>query len=75
MSDNAHPFHYIYVLSFKALRKTEFSELFVFASFGIARLSKFGIFLEISGLFELRENSSEIISEIISCFRVKKPCF
>jgi len=26
----------------KALRKTEFSELFVFASFGIVRLSKFG---------------------------------
>jgi len=37
----------------KALRKTEFSELFVFASFGIVRFSKFGNFSEISGLFKL----------------------
>jgi len=37
----------------KALRNMEFSELFVFASFGIVRLPKFGNFSEISGLFEL----------------------
>jgi len=37
----------------KAMRKTEFSKLFVFASFGIVRFSKFGNFLEISCLFEL----------------------
>ncbi len=36
----------------KALRKMEFSELFVFASFGIVRLPKFRNFLEISGLSE-----------------------
>ncbi len=37
----------------KALRKTEFSELFIFISFGIVRLPKFRNFSEISGLFEL----------------------
>ncbi len=37
----------------KALQKTEFSELFVFASFGIVQLLKFGNFSEISSLFEL----------------------
>ncbi len=37
----------------KALQKTEFSELFVFVSFGIVRISKLGNFSEISGLFEL----------------------
>jgi len=37
----------------KAMREMEFSELFVFTSFGIVRLSKFGIFLEISVFFEL----------------------
>jgi len=31
----------------------EISELFVFASFGNVRFSKFGNFLEISGFFEL----------------------
>jgi hypothetical protein len=38
---------------FKALRKTEFSELFVFVSLGIVPFSKLRIFLEISGFFEL----------------------
>jgi hypothetical protein len=37
----------------KALRKAEFSKLFVFVSFGIVRFPKFGNFLEISGLFKL----------------------
>ncbi len=45
----------------------------------MVRLSKFGNFLEISGLFKTRKNSSEISSEIIleiiSCFWVKKSCF
>jgi hypothetical protein len=56
----------------------EFSKLFVCASFGIVWFSKFGNFLEISGLFELAkisEKISEISLEIISCFWVKKPCF
>jgi len=35
----------------KAMRKSEFSELFIFASFGIVRLSKFGIFLENHSFF------------------------
>jgi len=37
----------------KALRQKEFSELFVFAGLGNVRLSKFGIFLEKNGIFEL----------------------
>jgi len=37
----------------KDLRKTEFSELFVFAIFGIVWLSKFRNFSEISVFFEL----------------------
>jgi len=41
------------LIKIMALRKTEFSELFVFASFGIVWFLKFGNFLEISGLFEL----------------------
>jgi len=40
---------------YKALQKTEFSELFVFASFGIVQFSKFGNFSKISGLFELEK--------------------
>jgi len=43
----------------KALGKTEFSELFVFASFGIVWLLKFGNFSEISGLFELAKISQK----------------
>jgi len=41
------------VLGSEALRKTEFSKLFVFANFRIVWLSKFKIFLEISVFFEL----------------------
>jgi hypothetical protein len=51
------------VVAIKALRKTEFSELFVFASFGIVWLPKFGIFLDISVFFNSQnfcKNSSEI---------------
>jgi len=48
---------YLYLTSVatRALQKMEFSELFVFASFEIVQLPKFGNFLEISGLFELVE--------------------
>ncbi len=41
------------LVSSKALRKTKISELFVFASFGNVRFSKFGNFLEKSVFFEL----------------------
>ncbi len=41
----------------KALRQTEISELFVFASFGNVRFSKFGNFLEKTGIFKLAEFS------------------
>jgi len=43
----------ILTLVSKALRKMEFSKLFVFASFRIIRFLKFGNFSEISGLLEL----------------------
>ncbi len=63
----------------KAMRQTEIFELFVFASFRNVRFSKFGIFSEKNPNFlnsqKFRKNSSEIISEIISCFWVKKPSF
>jgi hypothetical protein len=61
----------------KALQKTEFSELFVFAGF---QLSKFGNFSEISGFFELAKilqrkvwkkfgnKNSEINSNIIQIY-------
>jgi hypothetical protein len=42
----------------KALRETEFSELFVFASFGNVWLSKFGNFLEKTGILELKFGKS-----------------
>jgi len=51
----------------KALLWTEFSELFVFASFGKVRLSKFGNFSEKNGIFELAKfsrKSSEKSCEI-----------
>ncbi len=43
----------------KALQKTEISELFVFASFGNVRFSKFGNFSEISSFFELAKISQK----------------
>jgi len=58
----------------KALRKTEFAELFVFASFGIVCLSKFRNFWKypvFSNLQKFCKNSSEIIS----CFWVQKTLF
>jgi len=47
------------VIQTKTLQKTEFLELFVFASFGIVCVSKFGIFLEISGFYELAKISQK----------------
>ncbi len=55
----------------KALRKTKFSELFIFGSFGLVRFWSLEIFQKypvFSNSQKLRENSSEISSEIISCF-------
>ncbi len=40
------------VLLSKALQKTEISEFFIFSSFGIVRLPKFGNFLEKPGFSE-----------------------
>ncbi len=42
-----------------ALWKMEFSKLFVFESFGIVQLPKFGIFLEIFGVFKLAKISQK----------------
>jgi len=46
----------------KDLQKTEFSELFFFASFWIVQLSKFGNFSEISVFFWTRKNFAKIVS-------------
>ncbi len=51
------------LFSVKALQKTEFTKLFVFTSFRIVQLPKFGNFAKISVFFNLqkfRENSLEI---------------
>ena len=53
----------------KALRKMEFSELFVFASFRIVRFSKF------RNIRSFRTQNWNSSLEIMSCFWVKKPCF
>ncbi len=47
------------IIKNKALRQTEFSELFVFASFGNVRLLKFVNFLEKNGIFELAKSSEK----------------
>ncbi len=55
----------------------EFSELFVFMSFGIVQFPKFGNFSEISVFFELvkiSRKSSEISPEINGS-NAKKPVF
>ncbi len=61
----------------KALRKTEFTELIIFASFGIVRFSKFGIFLEKLIIFEFAKKFANKSSEISlgqnPCFWVQKP--
>ncbi len=62
----------------KALRKTEFTELFVFPRFGIVLLPKFGNFLKISCFFYSRkfhENSSEISSGQKTLFLRQKQGF
>jgi len=45
--------------SCKALRKTEISKFFMFASFGIVRLPKFGIFLEKPGFSKFAKISQK----------------
>ncbi len=56
------------ILIIKALRKTEFSKFFIFASFGIVRFSKFVIFLEKKTFFlvsqKFHEKSSKISLEM-----------
>jgi len=55
--------HFMYNVKTNALRKMEFSKLFVFESFGIVRLSKFAIFFGNIRFFNSQkfcENSLEI---------------
>jgi len=63
-------------VSSKALRLTEFSELFVFASFGNVRLSKFGNFSEKNGIFELakfsRKSSEKSLDINQNCTSISK---
>jgi len=63
----------------KALRKTEFSKLFVFKSFRNVRLTKFGNFSEKNGIFELAkfsrkslEKSSDIDQNCMSILKILK---
>jgi len=58
-------------LGVKALRWTEFSKLFVFASFGIVRFPKFGNFSEISGFF----NSQKFCEKSLEINESKTPVF
>jgi len=56
----------------KALRKTTFAEIFVFASFGNVRFSKIRVVTSCSSFFRTRPNSRKLVPTLIFAKKIAK---